>query len=293
MKIAIYGKNFNKNFYKNILNLFDLLEKNHVEVYIFEPFFKFIKQKVKFNPHPSGIYNEHNEIPEDVKFMISIGGDGTFLETVTLIREKHIPIAGINSGRLGFLANIYQDEIEQAIHSMLNDEFTIDARTLIKTETSNDLFGEFNYALNEFTVHKKDTASMISIHAYIDGEYLNSYWADGLIIATPTGSTAYSLSVGGPIVTPESTNFIITPIAPHNLTVGPLVISDNKEISLKVEGRSSNFLASLDHRSRSFNSSVKIKVRKAEFNIHMVKLKNHTFFNTLRNKLMWGFDKRN
>ena len=217
------------------------------------PFYDFIVNDLGFTPNVTEFFSEHSDLDKETDYFFSIGGDGTFLDAVTLVQDSGIPIVGVNSGRLGFMADIAQDEIPTAIANILEGNFSIEERTLLKVQTGdNGLFKDFNYALNEFTVHKKDSASMITIHTYIDGEYLNSYWADGLIIATPTGSTAYSLSVGGPILIPNTQNFVISPISPHNLTVRPIVVPNQQEITLKVEGRSDSYLASLDSRSVSF-----------------------------------------
>ena len=225
--------------------------------------------------------------------MFSIGGDGTFLEAVSYVRDKGIPIVGVNTGRLGFLADISQDQISQAMNAIINKEFDVEERSLIKVETNSAQSIDFPYALNEMTCHKMDTSSMITIHTFIDGEFLNSYWADGLIVATPTGSTAYSLSAGGPILTPSSSNFIITPLAPHNLTVRPLVIPDKHVIKMVIEGRGVNYLATLDSHSHILPYNVEITLRKADFSVKVIKLKTHSYFSTLRNKLMWGADRRN
>jgi NAD+ kinase len=225
--------------------------------------------------------------------MLSIGGDGTFLETVSFVRDSTIPILGINTGRLGFLANVAKTEISEAIDSLARKKFTVEKRALLSVTKPENLFGEVNYGLNEITILKKDSSAMVTIHTYINGDYLNSYFADGLIVATPTGSTAYSLSCGGPLVMPGSQNFVITPIAPHNLNVRPLVISDNNIITLKVEGRSPNYLVSLDSRSETIDDSTELTLKKADFYIHLIKLENQHFFNTIRNKLLWGLDKRN
>lgn len=239
-------------------------------------------------------FSQHSDLDKNVDYFFSIGGDGTFLDAVTLVQDSGVPIVGVNSGRLGFMADIARDEIPAAISNILEGNYSIEERTLLKVQTeSNGLFKDFNYGLNEFTVHKKDSASMITIHTYIDGEYLNSYWADGLIISTPTGSTAYSLSVGGPILIPNTQNFVISPISPHNLTVRPIVVPNYQEITLKVEGRSDSYLASLDSRSVSFEALNELKISKADFKIKVLKLKSHSFYSTLRNKLMWGVDKRN
>jgi len=293
MKIAIYSKNLNRSGNEFIYDLFYKLKKNGISIHAYLPFFNFLRDEFDYTIKAQSFFETHEDMEKDIDLFICIGGDGTILEGVSYVRDFGIPILGINNGRMGFLANISKEEIPFAIDSLIRGNFSIEERTLIKLSTSNNLFGDFCYALNELTVHKKDSSSMITIHAFINNEFLNTYWADGLIISTPTGSTAYSLSVGGPIVVPDSETFIITPIAPHNLTVRPIVVPNNNEIMLKVEGRSPNYLAALDYRSETFDSSIELKITKAEFKIKIFKLTSHSFFSTLRNKLMWGIDKRN
>jgi len=292
MKIAIYGRSFNENFYDSIKELFNKLNKKNVNVSIYKPFYEFLQKEVNIMPEYDNLFSNPQDIKEDMDVMFSIGGDGTFLETVSFIKNKNIPIIGINSGRLGFLANISRENISQSLDALFSEKYKIEERTLLKLESNPEIF-DFPYALNELTVQKSETASMIVIHAYVNGEYLNSYWGDGLIIATPTGSTAYSLSAGGPIVMPNSNNFIITPLSPHTLTVRPLIVSDDNIISLKVDGRSDNFLASLDSRAASFDSSMELIIKKACFTTKIIKFHEQDYFSTLRNKLMWGIDKRN
>jgi NAD+ kinase len=294
MKIALFGKSFNENFTDSFISMFDVFSEHDVEIYIYQPFYDFLIREVNFKPPVDGYFTGHDDLDRQVNYVFTIGGDGTFLDAVTVVRDLGIPLVGINSGRLGFMADIAQDEIPQAIKDIFEGNYSIEERNLLQLVTStNGLFKEFNYALNEFTVHKKDSASMITIHTYLNNEYLNSYWADGLIIATPTGSTAYSLSVGGPILIPNTQNFIISPISPHNLTVRPIVVPNHHEITLRVEGRSEAYLASLDSRSATFESSTELKIKKADFQIKVLKLKSHSFYGTLRSKLMWGVDKRN
>ena len=259
---------------------------------IYEPLYKFLQQKVQIKGSVK-TFNSFSDLNKETDCMLSIGGDGTFLETLTYIRNSGIPVLGINTGRLGFLANVAKTEISSAVDALVKKKFSVEKRALLSVTAPNNLFGEINYALNELTIFKKDSSSMITIHTYINGDYLNSYFADGLIIATPTGSTAYSLSCGGPLVMPSSQNFVITPIAPHNLNVRPLIISDDNEIKLKVEGRSSHYLASLDSRNEIIDSSIELTIKKADFYFHFIKLENQNFFNTIRNKLLWGLDKRN
>ena len=224
---------------------------------------------------------------------VSIGGDGTLLETVRRVGDSKTPILGVNTGRLGFLASTPFEEFELALDKVLKGEFQIDWRTLVKAETKMDLFGKDNYALNEVSIHKSATSSMVVIHAYLDDFFLNTYWADGLIISTPTGSTGYSLSAGGPIIAPSTNNLIITPIAPHNLNVRPLVISDARTVTLRIESTDPSFLVSLDSQSKIVSSKVEINVSKAEFEVGLVRFEAHDYFDTLRSKLMWGIDRRN
>ncbi len=293
MKIAIHGRAFNDQPLDFIIELFQILEKEKVEVYIQNTFFKFLKNEIKIDFTPKGQFKAHADLDRDFSFFISIGGDGTFLESVDLVRDLDIPIVGINSGRLGFLANISKEQTKDSINQLLAGQFKIEERTLLALETDNHLFGEFNTALNELTISRKDTSSMITIKAYVDGQYLNSYWTDGLIISTPTGSTGYSLSVGGPIVMPGTKTFVISPIAPHNLSVRPMIIPNDKEIVLQVDGRSDSFLATLDFRSRVFDKSTELRIKKADYTIKSVKFADNDFFSTIRNKLLWGLDRRN
>jgi NAD+ kinase len=272
--------------------LFHKLNEYKTEIFIFEPFYHFLKQRINLNGNIK-TFGSYSDLNTTIDYMLSLGGDGTLLETLTYIRNLGIPVLGINTGRLGFLANVAKTEISLAIDALAEKKFEIENRALLSVTSPNNLFGEVNYALNELTIFKKDSSSMITIHTYINGAYLNSYFADGLLVATPTGSTAYSLSCGGPIVMPDSQNFIITPIAPHNLNVRPLVIPDSNTIKLKVEGRSSHYLASLDSRNEIIDSSVELTIKKADFSLRLIRLENQNFFNTIRNKLLWGLDKRN
>lgn len=230
---------------------------------------------------------------EDIKLVISIGGDGTLLETVSHIGGYQIPILGINTGRLGFLATISREETENALTEVLQGKYSLDKRSVLRLESSNDIFGKLNFALNDFTIVKKDTSSMITIHTYINGEFLNSYWADGIIVATPTGSTGYSLSCGGPLIFPRSGTFVITPVSPHNLTVRPIILADGSEISFRIEGRSKKFLVSLDSRIATVDSTVELRVKKGDFTVNLIKLEEQHYFKTLRQKLNWGLDVRN
>lgn len=294
MKIAIYGRALNNNFINYFNEIINILELNNIEILIYFPLFNSVKNQIKFNQKKTTVYQTYDDIHKKADFIISIGGDGTFLECVTFLKKSNIPILGINIGRLGFLANVQKENITEAIESLINQQYTIETRTLLNISTNNnEAFDGFSYALNEITIHKSDSSSMITIHTYVNNEFLNSYWADGLIISTPTGSTAYSLSAGGPIVVPDSNNLIITPLAPHNLNVRSLIINDNNKILLKIETRSNNYLASLDYRSKILDKTVEIVVEKADFEVNVIRLTNQNFFKTLRTKLMWGVDKRN
>ena len=292
MRIAVFGRNINPVFYESLKRLFTILHLHHVEVTVYRPFLEYMRREIAFYPTSITDFSNHNEL-KDVDFFFSIGGDGAFLEAISLVRDSGIPMVGINSGRLGFLADVAQEELESALERFFAAKYYLQPRSLIKLENELGLFGDFPYALNEFTVQKQDTSQIITVHVEVGGDFLNSYWADGLIISTPTGSTAYSLAVGGPIITPTAANFIIAPIAPHNLAIRPVVISDNEEIKLKIEGRGERYLASLDSRSDAFGANVEMRLRKADFSINVLQFDNQSFYSTLRNKLMWGIDKRN
>lgn len=292
MRIAVFGKQFGEVFFNACKSLFNILKDNDVEVVIHKPFYDFLLTSVKMKPDVDAFFTTHTEIA-GVDLVFSIGGDGTFLEAVTYVRDKGIPIVGINSGRLGFLADISQGEMKVALREVLEGKYQLRQLDLLVLETNGNHFGDYNFALNELAVSKRDSSAMITVHTYVNNEFLNSFWADGLIISTTTGSTAYSLSVGGPILHPDSKSLIITPIAPHNLNVRPIVVPNDVEVTLKVEGRDSKFLASLDSRSEVFDNTVHLKVKKAGFSINVIELEGHSFFTTLRNKLMWGVDKRN
>lgn len=255
-------------------------------------FFDLIKGRIFFQ-NPILTYADERVLAMKPDYFCSIGGDGTMLSTVTFVGKSGVPIIGVNTGRLGFLSGIAIDTIEESLDQILAGKIEIDKRSMVMLETQNDLFGSQNFALNEISVHRKDTSAMITIHTFLNGEFMNSYWADGLIISTPTGSTAYSLSCGGPVVMPDSENFIVTPISPHNLNVRPMIISDKDILTLRVEGRNKQFLISLDSRSDSFEANIELTIRKAPFEVKLVRLKGDAFLTTLRQKLMWGIDKRN
>ena len=293
MRVGIYGRDFNDSFVPNIQELFDTMKSFNWAVQIYEPFYQKLEHRINLNCTPI-FFNTHADIWGKIDLLISIGGDGTFLETMHIIRDSGIPVLGINTGRLGFLASTHKNEIKEVIRHVHEEKYRLQSRSVLKLETKENLFGENNFALNELTIHKKDSSSMITIHTYIGDLYLNSYWADGLIIATPTGSTAYSLSCGGPIIVPGAKSYVITPIAPHNLNVRPIVVPDDRTIRLRIEGRDAEeFLCTLDSRSVTIDSSVELTIKRADFELNAIQTENQNFLNTIRNKMMWGLDHRN
>jgi NAD+ kinase len=292
MKIGVYGRQFNNTVIPYVQQVFDCLVEKNVEVLIYQDFYNFLQDKL-FLPKKFGSFKTHLDLIENLDVMISLGGDGTMLDTVTLVRDSGIPIIGINFGRLGFLASINKEGIKSAIDDLIQKKFTLDTRRLLEVNSSTGLFGDTNFALNDFTILKRDTSAMILIHCFLNGEFLNSYWADGLIVATPTGSTAYSLSCGGPIIFPRSGNFVITPISPHNLNVRPVILSDENTLTFEIEGRSSKYLVSCDSRTEVIDANYRIHVKRANFDINLIRLNNESYLSTLRNKLFWGIDTRN
>lgn len=291
MKIAIYGRQIEKHNSVQIAKLFSALNDIDAEISIYAPLLEDINSIVG-NLNPLVTFNEET-LDRNTNFFISIGGDGTILDAVTIVKNSNIPILGINTGRLGFLSNTPTEEVEYAIKCLKEGTYSIDKRTLLQVDTTNSIFGSLNFGLNELSILKRDSSSMITINTYIDGDYLNSYWADGLIVSTATGSTAYSLSCGGPIMMPGTGNFTLTPIAPHNLNVRPIVIADTSILEFQIESRAKQSLLALDSRSRKITSDEKITVRKANFDIALIQLPNQTFISSLRNKLNWGLDRRN
>jgi NAD+ kinase len=292
MKVAIYSRVYESDQKEDIQRLLQELKDQHIGVSMYRGFYEQIKQDVLFDTEPT-LFHSSEDLNDSFECMISLGGDGTLLDTVTMVRNQDIPLLGINFGRLGFLASIGREELETVVASLKNHTFVEDERTLIHLDSNMSLFGDTPYALNEFAIHKLDTSSMIKIHAYLNGEFLNSYWADGLIVATPTGSTGYSLSCNGPVVFPESGSFVITPVAPHNLNVRPIVVPDNNIISFEIEGRADSFLCTLDSRKEIVQKTIQLAVKKEEFTVSLIRLNENNFLQTLRNKLSWGLDRRN
>lgn len=293
MKIAIFGQVLARENVEHILELLHWLQSRNVHVVIYEPYFMYVVETHKIAVQLAS-YGTFTELSNDVDCVISIGGDGTMLSSISIIKDSGVPVVGLNIGRLGFLSSIPKEQIEEALNEIIHRKYRIEPRTLISATTNIESpWGEKNYALNEITILKKDSSSMITIHSTLNGEFFNSYWADGLIISTPTGSTGYSLSCGGPIILPEAQNFALTPIAPHNLSVRPVIIPDDIEITLQVESRNKTFLLSIDSQSYSIKKSARIALKKTPFTINLIQLHTQSFTQTLRNKLLWGFDKRN
>lgn len=292
MNIALFGKSPDEAALPYIQELINALEDAKVKVFIYEPFKKIIDPRVEY-PADVEVFSTHEEVRKDIDYMLSVGGDGTFLDTTTLIRDSGIPVLGVNLGRLGFLSSVSKDEIKDAIASLVKGDFELEERTLLRLDTKENLFGDLNFALNELAISRKDSNSLLVIHVFVDGKKLNSYWADGLLVSTPTGSTAYSLSCGGPIVAPGSENFLITPIATHNLTVRPIVIPDKSKITIKLEGREKQFIVSMDSRRVIIDEDVILNIEKENYKINLIHLKNKDFFTTIREKLKWGLDIRN
>jgi NAD+ kinase len=293
MKVAIFGQYYQNDTRPIIKDIFVFFNRNKVELVIEEKFLKILYEE-KIVEKQYNTFSSHTDLNSSFDILISIGGDGTILRAATFVRDSGIPILGVNAGRLGFLAKVQKENIGAFLQIVLEKKYTISERSLLTIDCSpNNAEIDINFAMNEVAVSRKDTTSMITIETFLNGEYLNSYWADGLIIATPTGSTGYSLSCGGPILTPEVKGLVVTPIAPHNLNARPLVIPDNIEITLKVSGREEQYLVSLDSRITSVNNNSVIKIKKTPFNINMVEIPEETFFKTLRTKLLWGEDKRN
>ncbi len=292
MKIAVYSRGIEPDQYEDVNRFFRELEDFNLDYLVYKPLAEDLTAPLNLNfENKTFLYTE--DLDSDVECMVGLGGDGTLLDTVTLIKDKPIAIIGINFGRLGFLSSIGRDNLTLAIKALSSRTYITENRTLIHLDADKPLFGDIPFGLNEFSIHKRDTASMLKIHTYINGEFLNTYWADGLIVSTPTGSTGYSLSCGGPIVFPDSSNFTITPVAPHHLNVRSLVVNDTSIISFVIESRTDEFICALDSRKEVVSKNVSLAVRKEKFIARLIRLSENNFLQTIQNKLIWGLDRRN
>ena len=292
MKVAIYSRVIEEDYLKEVQNLFNELAKHKIEPVIVQSYFEQIISSIHLSNNIS-TFSDSADLDDSIDCIISLGGDGTLLDTVSLVRNKNIPVLGINFGRLGFLASIGKKEVATVVEALTSRNYVIDKRSLIHLDADQPLFGKTPYGLNEFAIHKTDTSPMIKIHTYLNGDFLNTYWADGLIVATPTGSTGYSLSCNGPVVFPDSSSFVITPVAPHNLNVRPIVVPDDNIVSFEVEGRTDHFICALDSRKEIVEKKIQLAVKKEAFTISLIRLNDSNFLQTLRNKLSWGLDTRN
>ena len=289
MKFALFGNTYQAKKSAHVERLLSILSQHNAEVHICREFYEFLTDDLKISIRHAGVFDGNNF---EADMILSIGGDGTFLKAASRVGKKNIPILGINTGRLGFLADISPEEMEETFDEIYNNHYKVEERSVLQLRCDDERLMQSPYALNEIAVLKRDSSSMISIHAAINGAPLTTYQADGLVISTPTGSTAYSLSVGGPVIVPHSKTIAITPVAPHSLNVRPIVICDDWEITLDVESRSHNFLVAIDGRSESCKETTQLHISRADYSIKVVKRFNHIFFDTLRNKLMWGADIR-
>jgi NAD+ kinase len=293
MKVAIYGRITEKVLPPVLQGLFDKLAENNCDLLVTAEYRDYLTPQFRIGDRVR-ILEDYSEVRNQADFLLSVGGDGTLLETIAFVRNSGVPILGINTGRLGFLAGVTVEEAASyAVERLKAREFSLDERTLLKLETKQNLFGSVNYALNEITIQRKESSAMMTMHTSVDGQFLNSYWADGLIISTPTGSTAYSLSCGGPLMVPDAQSFVITPLSPHNLNVRPLIVPEDSVIKIRVEGRSPHYLATLDTRSEAFDADTELTIRKEDFKISLVRFGERDFFQTIREKLKWGHDARN
>ena len=292
MQVAVYGRSFPPYARENIATMFSKFNMLNVDVWVFEPLMDFLQKKAGLRPKIAGLFTSHEDLPEGLDFLFSLGGDGTFLETVNLVRDSGIPVLGVNIGRLGFLSYISQENMDESLESVFSGNYDIEERMLLKVEVPGVDLDDMDVALNEVRIYKR-SGSLITIHVKINQEFLSAYWADGLLLSTPTGSTAYNLSVGGPIVVPESNSFVLSPIAPHNLTVRPLVLPDSAVLQLSVDTRDSQFQLAVDSRTTDLDVDATVTIRKAAYSLKMIRIENISFYSTLRNKLMWGADRRN
>ena len=289
MRVAIYSRGGQTLQEQDLKSLLDLLSQAGIDAVVF----KLLKDQYAGLADLPNVFEGAADLDEHIDALISLGGDGTLLDTVCLVRDKQIPVLGINYGRLGFLASLGKETIEEAVKALQERTYVLDRRGLLHIDASIPMFGEEPFALNELVIHKREFSPMIKIHTYLNGDFLNTFWSDGLIVSTPTGSTGYSLSCNGPVVFPESESFVITPIAPHNLNIRPIVVPNNNVISFEVEGRADDFICTLDSRKEVVAKTVQLAVRKESFSFNLVRLNENNFLRTLREKLTWGFDTRN
>lgn len=292
MNIALFGKSFDEGQIPYLQMLIDELCSCNVGIVFYKPYFSRFQNYIAISTDYT-FFETHEELTQKADILFSIGGDGTLLDTIPFVRDTGIPILGINLGRMGFLSSISKDEIKEAVENVLNSEYDLDKRALLSLESPKGIFGDLNYALNDLTISRNNTTSLIDVHVYVDGLFLNSYWGDGLIVSTPTGSTAYSLAAGGPILSPGSQNFIVVPIASHNLTVRPIVIQDSSEIKIRIEGREEKYLMTMDSRQSAIHKKDELIIKRCKFEINLVQMRNKDFYSTVREKLLWGRDYRN
>lgn len=292
MKVAIYSRGLDAEQQMPLQMLLEELSRHNILVVIYRQLLELYNLPESLTSNIVS-FQTHEDLDDEIECLISLGGDGTMLDSIALVRDKGIPLLGINFGRLGFLANINKEEMSSAVDAIVNQTFVVDKRTLIHLDANIPLFGDAPFALNEFAIHKRDTSPMIKIHTYLNGEFLNTFWADGLIVSTPTGSTGYNMSCNGPIVFPESSSFVITPVAPHNLNVRSIVVPDSNIISFEVEGRADQFICAMDSRKEIVDKDIQLAVKREKFTVKLVRLNEGSFLSTLRNKLTWGMDKRN
>lgn len=292
MNVALYSRKVSKTNLPYVVELLNHLKKMGWNPVLEKDLKKQLVKKIGLD-NSTLEFSSHTDFVSGIDLVVSLGGDGTFIQSVNYIRDSQVPIIGINTGRLGFLANVSKEAMTEAFEKLRLKQFEYQMRSLLRVETESNHFGDANVALNEVTVSRKDSSAMLTVHAILDNEYMNSYWADGLIISTPTGSTAYNLACGGPIIDPQCHLHVVTPIAPHNLNVRPIVVPDNKVIKLSVEGRSRNYLLSLDGNPVNIKRREEVLIRKADYTINVIKLDGHNFLDTIRNKMLWGIDRRN
>lgn len=292
MKIALFGKDFAGDHHQYLQMLIDKLSARDVEFSFYEPYYQKLAGKIKL-PGQVNFFNSHRDLVDDTDMLFSIGGDGTLLDTIPFVRGSGIPILGINLGRMGFLSSISREEISVALDDLFEGKYTLEKRALLSLVKPDGVYGDLNFALNDLTIYRNNTTSLIVVHVYVDDLFLNSYWGDGLIVSTPTGSTAYSLAAGGPIISPGSKNFVIAPIASHNLTVRPIVIQDSCEIKIRIEGREEKYLMTMDSRHSAINKEDELIIKRCDFEVKLVQMNSKDFYSTVRDKLLWGRDYRN